>query len=192
MEILFSFVLKSSLMTTNLIQTKFHNDVKSFIFSKIKDDQITNDLLQETFIKVHTKLHTLKDDTKLKSWVFSIARHTVIDFFRENNLTVAFIDNENIIVEESEEHTEKDCLRGILKTLPKKYRYPLFLSDIKGLKQKDIANTLNLKLATTKSRIQRARNLIKQAYVKCCDYKVNEKGFLVGEVKRKEDCKMCN
>ena len=66
------------------------------------------------------------------------------------------------------------------------------MSDIKGLKQKDIANTLNLKLATTKSRIQRARNLIKQAYVLCCDYKVNKKGFLVGEVKRKEDCKMCN
>ncbi len=102
MEILFSFVLKSSLMTTNLICTQFHDDVKSFIFSKIKDGQITNDLLQETFIKVHTKLHTLKDDTKLKSWLFSIARHTVIDFFRENNLTVTFIDNENIIVEESD------------------------------------------------------------------------------------------
>ena len=58
-------------------------------------------MLQETFIKVHTKTHTLKDDTKLKSWVFSIGRHSVIDFFRENNLTVAFIDNENIIVEES-------------------------------------------------------------------------------------------
>ena len=60
-----------------------------------------------------------------------------------------------------------------LKTLPKKYRDPLFLSDMKGLKQKDIAITLKLKLAITKSRIQRARNLIKQAYVLYCDYKVN-------------------
>ncbi|MDG2052967.1 MAG: hypothetical protein P8J69_04305 [Flavobacteriaceae bacterium] len=75
-------------------------------------------------------------------------------FFRENNLTLAFIDNENIIVEEFEEHTEKDYLRGILKTLSKKYRDPLFLSDKKGLKQKDIANNLKLKLASTKSRIQ--------------------------------------
>ena len=76
--------------------------------------------------------------------------------------------------------------------LPKKYRDPLFLSDIKGLKQAEVASQLNLLLPTTKSRIQRARKLIAQGYVKCCDFTINQKGHLVGEIKNKEDCKVCN
>lgn len=62
---------------------KLHaDDIKYFILSKVKDEVIADDLLQETFIKVHTKLNTLKDEGKLKSWLFSIARYTVLDYFR--------------------------------------------------------------------------------------------------------------
>jgi RNA polymerase sigma-70 factor (ECF subfamily) len=104
----------------------------------------------------------------------------------------AFTEFDTIISEQVSEHTEQDCLHGILKTLPKKYRDPLFLSDIKGLKQAEVASRLNLLLPTTKSRIQRARKLIAQGYVKCCDFTLNQKGYLVGEIKNKEDCKVCN
>ncbi len=149
-------------------------------------------MLQETFIKVHTKLSTLQQKDKIKPWVFTIARYTVLDFFRTNNLTQELSDYDIIADEESKEHNEEDCLHGILKTLPKKYRDPLFLSDIKGIKQIEIASRLKLKLPTLKSRIQRARKMIKEGYVKCCDYKINEKGHLVGEIKDKEDCKVCN
>lgn len=76
--------------------------------------------------------------------------------------------------------------------MPKKYRDPLFLSDIKGMKQKEVSEQLKLKISTTKSRIQRARKLIEQGYMECCDFTKNEKGFLIGEIKDKEDCKVCN
>lgn len=82
--------------------------------------------------------------------------------------------------------------RFIIKSLPKKYREPLFLSDIKGLKQADVALQLKLELSTAKSRIQRARKMVAQGYMHCCDYKLNDKGFLVGEIKDKKDCKVCS
>jgi hypothetical protein len=88
-------------------------------------------------------------------------------------------------------HTEKDCLQGILKNLPKKYRDPLFLSDIKGLKQQEIANQLQQNLATTKSQIQRARKLIAQGFMDCCGFVMNKDGNLVGEIQDKEDCTIC-
>ena len=179
-------------MTTQQVWTLYNEDVKRFIFSKIKDEQVTDDLLQETFIKVHTKLDTLQQQGKIKSWVFTIARYTVLDFFRSNNLTQELSDYNIIADEESNEHNEKDCLQGILKTLSKKYRDPLFLSDIKGIKQREVASQLKLKLPTLKSRIQRARKMIKEGYVKCCDFKINNKGHLVGEIKDKEDCEVCN
>jgi len=179
-------------MTTQQVWTLYNEDIKRFIFSIIKDEQVTNDLLQETFIKVHTKLSTLQQKDKIKSWVFTIARYTVLDFFRTNNLTQELSDYDIIADEESKEHNEKDCLHGILKTLPKKYRDPLFLSDFKGIKQGEVASQLNLKLPALKSRIQRARKMIQEGYIKCCDFKINKKGHLVGEIKDKEDCKVCN
>ncbi|CAL2108784.1 RNA polymerase sigma-70 factor, ECF subfamily [Tenacibaculum sp. 190524A02b] len=179
-------------MTTQEVWTKYADDVKFFILSKVKDPITTDDILQDTFIKIHTKLHTLKDLNKLKPWIFSIARNSVIDHFKTTNqITQATNLKEEVFIEE-DIHTEKDCLRGILKNLPKKYRYPLFLSDIKGLKQQEVAKQLQQSLPTTKSQIQRARKLIAKGFMDCCGFVMNEQGKLIGEIQDKDDCKVCN
>ena len=74
----------------------------------------------------------------------------------------------------------------------KKYRTPLFLSDIKGMKQSEVAKQLNQNLPTTKSQIQRARKLIAQGFMDCCGFVLNEQGYLVGEIQEKINCKVCN
>lgn len=179
-------------MTTKQVWTNYSQDLKRFIISKVKDTTIAEDILQDTFIKIHTKLHTLKDITKLKSWCFTVARNSILDYWKSTNQTfeIANFEAETEILENT--HTEQDCLRGILKHLPKKYRDPLFLSDIKGLKQQEVAHQLKQSLPTTKSQIQRARKLIAQGFMDCCGFVINEKGNLVGEIQEKEDCKVCN
>ncbi|QRM89621.1 sigma-70 family RNA polymerase sigma factor [Lacinutrix sp. WUR7] len=179
-------------MKTQDIWELHADDIKYFIFSKVKDAVVAEDLLQETFIKVHTKLNTLKDEDKLKSWLFAIARYTVLDYFRSKKVVYETTDEDFIFEEQKLEHTEIDCLHGIIKSLPKKYRDPLFLSDIKGVKQQQIAEQLHLPLPTIKSQIQRGRKMIAQGFVDCCDFVINEEGFLVGEIKDKADCKMCH
>ena len=178
-------------MTTQQVWTKYADDVKHFILSKVKDTTVTDDLLQETFIKVHTKLHTLKDITKLKPWIFTIARNKMMDYFKDTNQTVELKNFEIQTEIKEHSHTEKDCLRGILQSLPKKYRDPLFLSDIKGLKQLEVAEQLNQNLPTTKSQIQRARKLIAKGFMDCCGFELNDEGKLIGEIQDKEDCKVC-
>lgn len=179
-------------MTTAEVWKIYANDVKRLIMSKVKDAQITDDLVQEVFIKVHTKLTTVEDERKVKSWLLSVSRNTVLDYFRKSSKEVPLANEETIVSEENYTHSEKDCLPGIIKNLPKKYRNPLLLSDIKGLKQAEIATQLKLPLATVKSQIQRGRKLILQGYMDCCDYKLNDKGFLTGEVKDKKQCKVCS
>jgi RNA polymerase sigma-70 factor (ECF subfamily) len=178
-------------MTTQQVWKQYSEDLKRFILSKVKDVAVTDDVLQDTFIKIHTKLHTLRDITKLKSWCFTVARNSILDYFKSNNKTfeIANFESETDILEDV--HTEKDCLRGILQSLPKKYRDPLFLSDIKGLKQQEVAEQLKQTVSTTKSQIQRARKLIAQGFMDCCGYVLNEDGKLVGEIQEKEDCKIC-
>ena len=179
-------------MQTQDIWYTYSNDIKYFILSKVKDVVVADDLLQETFIKVHIKLDTLQDEDKLKSWLFAIARYTVLDYFRNNNITYEITEVDMIFEDQKLEHTKEDCLRGIIKSLPKKYREPLFLSDIKGIKQTQISEQLHVPLPTIKSQIQRGRKLIAQGFIDCCDFKENNAGYLVGEIKDKKDCKICH
>lgn len=179
-------------MTTEQVWKKYSDELKRFIISKVKDAKVADDILQDTFIKIHTKKQTLKDITKLKSWIFSIARNTILDELKIQNKTTQFNDTEIEFEQEQHTHTEEDCLKNILKGLPKKYRDPLFLSDIKGLKQQEIANQLHQSLSTTKSQIQRGRKMITEGFINCCGFTVNENGKLVGELQEKEDCKVCN
>ncbi|WP_368074172.1 sigma-70 family RNA polymerase sigma factor [Polaribacter sp. L3A8] len=180
------------MITTNKVWQTYSEDLKNFIISKVKNTTIADDILQDTFIKIHTKLHTLKDITKLKPWCFTIARNSILDYWKSTNQTFEIANFEAATELIEHQHTEKDCLKGILKTLPKKYRDPLFLSDIKGLKQQEVATQLHQTLSTTKSQIQRARKLIAQGFMDCCGFVINKNGNLVGEIKAKEDCKVCN
>ena len=54
-------------MTTQKIWELYADNINHFIFGKVKNSTISDDLVQETFLKVHTKLQTLKDPNKLKS-----------------------------------------------------------------------------------------------------------------------------
>ncbi len=178
-------------MNTQAVWNQHADDLRYFIRSKVKDPVITEDLLHNAFIKIHTKLDSLKNRDKLKSWVFTITRNVIMDYFKSQKIEVT-----SDILDTCEEeyplvHTEKDCLYGIIKNLPEKYRVPLFLSDIKGMKQTEVAKTLNQNLTTTKSQIQRARKLVAQGFIDCCGFAINEKGKLIGEVKDKDDCKVC-
>ncbi|NQY05349.1 MAG: sigma-70 family RNA polymerase sigma factor [Flavobacteriaceae bacterium] len=179
------------------IWNQYYQDLKRFALSKLKQEDSVDDILQEVYIKAQINWGALQDITKVKFWLLTITRNTITDFFKKNNsieLQESDLKSDDFTIEQvsEEPHTEKDCLVGIIKNLPKKYREPLFLSDIKGIKQNDIAKQLHLPLSTVKSQIQRARKMIVQGYMDCCDYTLNEKGYLVGEIKEKEYCKVCN
>lgn len=182
-------------MTISEIWKSYNRDLHLFIISKVKDLTIADDLLQETFIKIHTKLNTLQDEAKIKPWIFTIARNTVMDYFRTHKHIIPLGEIENFDNEQEDillDHSIEDCLRNIMIQLPKKYREPLFLHDIKGMKQADISKQLQLPLSTIKSQIQRGRKQITQGFIDCCGFELNKKGQLIGEVKEKEDCKICN
>ena len=69
-------------MTTKEIWKHYSKDLKRLIVSKVHEKTLADDILQDTFIKIHTKLHTLNNVTKLKSWIFTIARNSIMDHFK--------------------------------------------------------------------------------------------------------------
>ncbi|MFO7869584.1 MAG: sigma factor [Bacteroidales bacterium] len=68
---------------TELIWNELYHDLERFIFSRVKEREITNDILQDVFIKIHTNIETLTNESKLSSWMYQISRNTIHDYFRK-------------------------------------------------------------------------------------------------------------
>ena len=180
-----------NLLTSEAVWNQFSNDLKRYIFSHVKDEESANDILQEVFIKIHLKLDSLQKKESLKSWLFSITHNTIMNFFNKQKMTVTDKEITEESMPENDADSPENCLLPLINHLPEKYREPLLQSEIYGKKQAEVSEMLNLALSTTKSRIQRGRKLLQQGFMDCCNYKLNENGYLVGEHQSKEDCKMC-
>ncbi len=62
---------------------KYHQDIFQFLFYMVRKRELAEDLVQEVYIKVLKSYHTFKGKSSEKTWLFSIARHVAIDYFRK-------------------------------------------------------------------------------------------------------------
>ncbi|WP_407268733.1 RNA polymerase sigma factor SigX [Radiobacillus sp. PE A8.2] len=65
------------------IYDNYHKDLFQFLVYMVKDKQQAEDLIQEVYIKVLQSYDSFKGESSEKTWLFSIARHVAIDFFRK-------------------------------------------------------------------------------------------------------------
>ena len=120
--------------------------------------------------------------------MFQIAHNTTIDYLKKQNKFTNDVpenydnDDYNVFQEANE------IVKPLMQLLPEKYAIPLQLSDIEELKQKEVAQKLNLSLTATKSRIQRARKLLKEKIIECSNLEKNEKGSIIS-LELKNECK---
>lgn len=179
-------------MNSELVWNKFSDKVRNFLLKRVDDVSIADDLLQEVFLKIHLGLPKLKDDNKLENWVFQIAYNQVNDFFRKESKSKIESLNEAVFEAElSPEHDLTDCLTPFIASLPEMYRQAILLSEVDGLKQQAVADKLNISLSGAKSRIQRGRELIKQHFVECCQFHLDDNGKLRGEHKHRHESWNC-
>ncbi len=180
-------------METTTIWNEFSDSLSRFVYSRVKNHEITQDLLQEVFIKIHLNIDKIKKQDSLKSWIFTITNNVIIDYFKKQSINQTHL-LDKLESEESKnsEHPAEDCILPLIHNLPPIYKEAMLLREINGLKQANVAEILQISLSGAKSRIQRGRNLLKQGFMDCCHYKLNKLGYLVGEHKEKENCKVCN
>lgn len=157
------------------------NALRNYIFKRVKDEDLTNDLLQETLLKVYNFCLSSSGVKNVKSWLYQIAHNTMVDHFRKTSRDFSSSkepnlpeEDENIAFKEAVEYIEP-----LLDFLPQEYSVPLKMSDLDGIKQADIAKTLGLSLSATKSRIQRARVLLKAEFITCCHLETDTSGGII-------------
>jgi RNA polymerase sigma-70 factor (ECF subfamily) len=142
--------------------TNVLSELKSFVYKRVKDKALTEDIVHDVFLKVQMKIDQVRDSEKLFGWIYQITRNTIADHYRKNSKSIHAID----IDWESYPPNFNDCVTNmihqLMTTLPEKYRIPLEMTELQSQSQIDVAEKLNLNYATAKARIQRARRMLKE------------------------------
>lgn len=161
------------------IWTEFHQQLLRFIITKVRDTSIAEDILQEVFIQVISKIDNLKDQAKLSPWLYQICRNKIIDYYRNNKLDTVSIDlydtPDTKLTHEEASGLDR-CIRILISDLPTNVSSILLKSELENIKQKDIAKNRNISLPALKSRLRRGRFLLKKKLLACCTIKFTENG----------------
>lgn len=173
-------------METQKIWNKFGDELYFFILKKVKDKNATNDIFQNTFLKIHDKLSSLKKEEKVKAWIFQIARNEIVNHFHKEAIYIEQLNTNNEIPLPKYQHT--CCFDKFINELPEIYREVIELVYIKAYKQKDVASKLGISLENVKARIRRAKIILKKNFRDCCKYEFDKNGNLTGE----SNCAICN
>jgi RNA polymerase sigma-70 factor (ECF subfamily) len=164
---------------------EYKKGLKFYILKKVKNEDLANDLSQEVLMKVYNSCCSNIEIKNVRSWIFQIAYNTTIDYLRKEHKYTNEIPE---ILENDEGNTYTqggELIKPLIELLPEKYALPLKLSDIEEMKQSEVSKKLNLSLTATKSRIQRARKLLKDKIIECSTLEMDENGKLLSlEIKQ--------
>jgi len=146
---------------TTLATSFFQNELKGFVYKRVKDKALTEDIVQDVFLKVHARIGQLQESEKINAWIYKITANSIIDHYRKQAKQIHAGDlnweNDSINFNECVER----ALQKLLLTLPEKYREALQLAELDNLPQHEIAKRLNISYSGIKSRVQRARQMLK-------------------------------
>ena len=155
---------------------KYQQQVHAFARRKIRDFQIAEDITQETFLQVYQKLETLEDPTLFSQWLYTIANHLCIAWFRQNRFQTEPLENVCILGIETEpysryvasEHAkiaaeaQRDLVEKLLRKLKESDREVITLHYFEEMTSSEIGKRLGVSENTIKSRIRRARQHLKK------------------------------
>ena len=165
----------------------YHGPVKTFILKMVGDPWITDDLTQDTFIKVQENLIGLKDVSKLMPWIFRIARNRCLDYFRSGatknkGQEMAYPlqkSIESVAQMQLEQHQMSQCVQDKICLLPETFRDVLVLSDTMEMTHQEIADILGITVSNVKVRIHRARKVFKKILEQECTFEHDERSVMV-------------
>jgi RNA polymerase sigma-70 factor, ECF subfamily len=162
------------------IVARYRNPLTNYLYRFLNDYEEAVDLAQETFVRVYFAIDRYHTEYAFSTYIYRIATNLAISEIRKRkrrnvlSLTGLFQSDPDDAAEfqppDKRPRPDEDLIddeqgRVIAKAisaLPVKYRVPIILRDVEGRSYEEIANILELGLGTTKSRISRARALLKE------------------------------
>jgi RNA polymerase sigma-70 factor (ECF subfamily) len=187
-------------MEVGTIYKQFHRELLDYLKSKIRSNEDAEDILQNVFIKISSNIDKLTEEVRLKNWIFTITKNAVIDYYRVNankkKIAVSEPIDENVFETDDPDTTKglDQCVGSMISLLPEEYRDIITDSEIRGIKQKDLADKYGIAYSSMRSKVQRGRERLKQLFYNCCHIETDKHGNVLeaqGRSDCKEPCKPC-
>ncbi|HEY8400671.1 MAG TPA: sigma-70 family RNA polymerase sigma factor [Cytophagaceae bacterium] len=150
----------------------------NFAYRLTLDEDDANDLVQETYLKAYRFFDTYEQGTNAKAWLFRILKNSFINDFRKKSKQPTKVDyqevesfynsddvDENITVDlrfETVQDLIGDEVANALNSLAVDFRTIIILCDLEGFTYEEMAKILDIPIGTVRSRLHRARNLLKE------------------------------
>lgn len=123
-------------MTKQEIFNAYHKDILFFLLEKTNDYNVAKDILQSTFFKALENYNSLKNEHKIKSWLFQISWNELADYYKEEGNYTAQINLNNVQSNKTNiSFSNQFCgFDKFINELPTIYREPIILVYKEGKK----------------------------------------------------------
>lgn len=180
-------------MDVEEVWSAYQARILAFLRSRVSDPADAEDILQEISIKVVTGLPTLREPSKLKSWLFQTAHNTIVDFYRKGSRAKQ-VHPDDLWYSENDPQARQElerCVDPFIAALPPQTAALLTAIDIEGQSQKDYAAARGVAYSTLKSQVQAGRAALRLIFEECCDLTFDARGAVAGYQPKSGDCEKC-
>jgi RNA polymerase sigma factor (sigma-70 family) len=157
------------------------------------DQDDAKDLVQDTYLKAYRFIESFQKGTNAKAWLFRILKNSFINDYRKKSKEPSKVDYQEVESYYNSEEVDRqitpdlrveslkdmigDEISNALNALDVDFRTVIILCDLEGFKYEEMAKILDIPIGTVRSRLHRARNLLKEKlgeYAKSMGYKNTE------------------
>jgi RNA polymerase sigma-70 factor (ECF subfamily) len=152
----------------NFLVGRYKNKLFNLIYRLLKSREEAEDVLQETFLRVYREKENYNFDYSFSTWIYTIALNLAKNEMRRRNkfkfLDLELFKNNTELAapENNNEDALISALEKVMDKLPERYKTVLLLREMNQLSYEEIAESVNLPLGTIKSRINRARLILRR------------------------------
>lgn len=160
------------------IVSDFYEKILGYVIKQVNEENEAKDITQEVMGRLIDAYQKQTPINNVRAWLFQVTRNIITDKYRKKDVLHQADDFEetDFIDEEESSIGPEDFILPMIKLLPEEYSKPLYLSDIKRMKQADIAKDLKLSVSATKMRCQRGRKKLHELFLHCCDIEYGADG----------------
>lgn len=162
-----------------MVFEQYRDELVRYANKQLADSTQSEALVSDVLMKVHRHCEELSGVSNIRAWLYQITHRTLYDYYRERSKSLP-LPGEEVYTEEFESTDLSADLTGLvpalINCLPSKYAIPLRLSELEGVPQKQIAQTLNLSLSGAKSRVQRGRQKLRELFQECLHLELDQRG----------------
>lgn len=164
-----------------VFETEFLPHIESmynFAYRLTYDEDDSKDLVQETYLKAYRFIESFQKGTNAKAWLFRILKNSFINDFRKKSKEPSKVDYQEVESFYNSEEVDQrittdlrvetvrdmigDEISNALNSLEVDFRTVIILCDLEGFKYDEMAKILDIPIGTVRSRLHRARNLLKE------------------------------